>query len=144
MPSTPSEAVAHAHLFLNFPPAADKMEEWRATFIASSASPTTTNHSRRCFHSSSPPRWCTLPVRGLEAMQPWCNPLHDNNTSGRANGSSAMITCPWHCPICVLTAINAKLFKNNAKKTHVPQSSGDRKHTVNLIDAEGPLSMSMR
>ena len=31
MPNTPAEAMAQAHLLLNFPPAPDKMDEWRAT-----------------------------------------------------------------------------------------------------------------
>ena len=30
-PSTPAEALARAQLLLDFPPAADKAEDWRAT-----------------------------------------------------------------------------------------------------------------
>ena len=49
------------------------------------------------------------------------------------------MTIPRRRPIRKLAAINVKFFGSEARKTLVPPSSGDGKHAVNLIGAQGLL-----
>jgi hypothetical protein len=56
----------------------------------------------------------------------------------------AVMTIPQHRPIHGCAAISVKPSRNEARKMLEPPSSGDGKHAINLISAQGPLSTSLR
>ena len=98
-----------------------------------------TSLSRRGPHDDRPPSRPVLTAKELEAVRPRCTLLHDSSNGGKLTGSMPVTMIPRHHLIHALAAINVWFFRNEAKKTLIPPSSGDGKRAINLIGAQGLL-----
>jgi hypothetical protein len=89
-----AEALARAQLLLDFPPAPEKMEEWRSTiqsligFINKDGpQPTGPRGSGLLIR-------CEPMVRRLEAVRPRCTPLHDSSSGRQPSGLTVVMMIP--------------------------------------------------
>ena len=142
-PTTPAEALARAQLLLDYPPTADKIDEWRATIQSLIGfangdipwQPSTSQLRQDCQARADGDK---KPV----GVQLSCT-LRPEGQDRRLAGSTSTATPPHH-QIHELVVISAKFFTNDSKKTLVLASSAEEKRGVNWTSVLGPLSTCTR